>query len=174
MRKNMMREHPVGAVAVRDLVREQVVRHLAHITFRRSQDRIHTIGDLRDRQLSSRLHRNAEECGDVLQGLAEDEAVAACDHRDGADAQAPQLLDPVRSLRDVDRFEPDRTDREKLLEFQTAGSSRLPEHLDGFGHLLPLFFRALKYDARRAADASRLGARFSRRVPDSGGRCPAR
>ena len=41
----------------------------------------------------------------------------------------PQFSETVGVVQHVDGLELDRTDREKLFEFQAAGSSRLPEHL---------------------------------------------
>ena len=62
--------------------------------------------------------------------LREHEVVAARQHGDRPGTQPPQLVEPGRVFQHIDGFELDRTDREKLLEFQAAGSSRLPEHLE--------------------------------------------
>jgi hypothetical protein len=61
--------------------------------------------------------------------LREHIVVPARKHWNRASVQPPQLIEPGRVLQDIDGFELDRTDREKLLEFQAAGSPRLPEYL---------------------------------------------
>jgi hypothetical protein len=69
--------------------------------------------------------------------LGEDELIAARQDRDRARAEALEFGPPGRISENVDRFELDPTDREKLLESQAAGSPRLPERLQRrhFGHV---------------------------------------
>ena len=61
--------------------------------------------------------------------LREHILVAARKHRDRTSSQPPQLIEPGGVFQHIDGLELDRTDREKLFEFQAARSSRLPEHL---------------------------------------------
>src|SRR3981081_2535000 len=53
--------------------------------------------------------------------------IPARQYRDGAGTEATKLVEAVRIGQDIDGLELDRTDREKLFEFQTACSARLPE-----------------------------------------------
>ena len=62
--------------------------------------------------------------GDVLR---ENPIVATRQHGDGTSAEPLQLREAVGISQDIDRLELDRTDREKLFEFQTTRSTRLPE-----------------------------------------------
>ncbi|HVY15319.1 MAG TPA: hypothetical protein VHB27_08830 [Rhodopila sp.] len=61
--------------------------------------------------------------------LREHPIIAARQHRNGTSPQALQFGDAVGIGQDIDGIELDRTDREKLFEFQAACSARLPEHL---------------------------------------------
>ena len=61
--------------------------------------------------------------------LRERELVAARQHGDRTGTKPPQISQPGLVFQHIDGLELDRTDREKLFEFQAAGSSRLPEHL---------------------------------------------
>ncbi|HLY88739.1 MAG TPA: hypothetical protein VKQ27_07120, partial [Acetobacteraceae bacterium] len=61
--------------------------------------------------------------------LREHVLVAARKHRDRPGSQPPQLIEPGGVFQHIDGLELDRTDREKLFEFQATRSSRLPEHL---------------------------------------------
>jgi hypothetical protein len=81
------------------------------------------------RQRRPGLLIQAQELDHVAKVLREDEFVAAGQDRDRSRAKATQLRQSVRVFKHVDGLEPGRTDREKLLEFQAARSSRLPEHL---------------------------------------------
>ncbi len=69
--------------------------------------------------------------------LREHVVVTARQHGDRARAQPSQLIKPGGVFQHVDGLELDPTDREKLFEFQAAGSSRLPEDLqwNGGGHV---------------------------------------
>ncbi|HET6305656.1 MAG TPA: hypothetical protein VFG12_00620 [Rhodopila sp.] len=59
--------------------------------------------------------------------LREDPVVAAGQDGDGTGAEALQFGEAGLVGQDVDGFELDRTDREKLFEFQAACSAGLPE-----------------------------------------------
>jgi hypothetical protein len=84
----------------------------------------------------------AEKLDDVADVLREDVVVAPGQDRDGACAQATQLGEAGGVFQDVYRFELDLTDRQKLFEFQTARSSRLPEYLQSCcAHGGPLLHR---------------------------------
>jgi hypothetical protein len=61
--------------------------------------------------------------------LREDELIAARQDGDRARTEALEFGPTGWISEDVDRFELDPTDREKLLESQAAGSPRLPERL---------------------------------------------
>ena len=65
--------------------------------------------------------------------LGEDVVVPPREHRDRACTQPSQLIEAGAVFQYVDGFELDRTDREKLLEFQAAGSPRLPKNLKSDG-----------------------------------------
>src|SRR5204863_7394326 len=77
-----------------------------------------------------------QEGNDLRDVLREHEFVAARQNRDRTGADARQFCPPGRVFKNIDRLELDPTDREKLLESQTAGSARLPERLQwcGLGH----------------------------------------
>jgi hypothetical protein len=78
-----------------------------------------------------------QEGNDLRDVLREDELIAARQNGDRARAEALELGTTGGISEDVDRFELDPTDREKLLESQAAGSPRLPERLQRrhFGHV---------------------------------------
>ncbi len=61
--------------------------------------------------------------------LREHPVIAARQHGDRTSAEAAQLGHPIGVLQNIDGIELDRTDREKLFEFQAARSARLPENL---------------------------------------------
>jgi hypothetical protein len=68
--------------------------------------------------------------GDNLRDvLGEDKVVTARQNRNRTGAEALQLGPTGGISEDIDRFELDPTDREKLFESQAAGSARLPERL---------------------------------------------
>ena len=68
--------------------------------------------------------------------LREHPVVAARQDRHRAGANAPQFRQTGGIFKNVDRIELDPTDREKLFEFQTTRSTRLPERFQrtGIGH----------------------------------------
>ena len=106
----------------------------------------------------------AEEPDDVTDVLREHVVVATRKHGHRPRAKAAELGETGGVFKHVDRFEPDRTDREKLLEFQATRSTRLPEHLQrdeivhGTLHTLPDRLRPapspVKATARAAADGA--------------------
>jgi hypothetical protein len=91
---------------------------------------------LRRRQDRPGLFVELQKRDDLGNVLRENKLVTARQDRDRARAKALQLRPAGGVFKDVDRFELDPTDREKLFESQTAGSTRLPERLQrcGFGH----------------------------------------
>jgi hypothetical protein len=88
---------------------------------------------LRGRQHRPGLFVELQKGDDLRDILREDEIVAARQDRYRARAEALQLGAAGRIGEDVDRFELDPTDREKLFQSQAAGSARLPERLQGRG-----------------------------------------
>ena len=61
--------------------------------------------------------------------LREHPVIAARQYGDGASAESAQFSHSIGVFQDIDGIELDRTDREKLFEFQAARSARLPENL---------------------------------------------
>lgn len=61
--------------------------------------------------------------------LREDPLVATRQHRDRPCTDTPQFRQTGSIFKHVDRIELNPTDREKLFEFQTTRSTRLPERL---------------------------------------------
>src|SRR5207253_1970928 len=94
------------------------------------------LDQLRRRQYRAGLLVELQEFDDLGDVLGKHEFVAARQYRQRAGAQTLQLGAAGRVLQHVDRFELDRTDREKLFESQAAGSTRLPERLQwrSLGH----------------------------------------
>jgi hypothetical protein len=88
---------------------------------------------MRRRQHRTGLLVELQEFDDLRDILREDKPVAARQDRDRACTETRQLGPSLRVFQDVDRFELDPTDREKLLESQAAGSTRLPERLQWCG-----------------------------------------
>ena len=68
--------------------------------------------------------------------LREDPFVATRQDGNRARANAPKFGEAGGIFKDVDRIELNPTDREKLFEFQTTRSTRLPERFqsNGIGH----------------------------------------
>ena len=124
---------------VRHLGVELVVGHLRDLSANAaSMKRVHPLDKLRRRQHRPGLLVELQKLDDLGDVLREHELVAARQDRDRARAQPPQFGAAFGVFEDIDRFELDPTDREKLLESQAAGSPRLPERLQCGGHrLLP-------------------------------------
>jgi hypothetical protein len=103
---------------------------------RGGQDHVGARDQLVGRQDGAGLLVQAEEFDDVPDVLREDPLVTTRQDRDRACAQAAQFIAAGGIFKNVDRLEPDPTDREKLFEFQTTRSTRLPERIQGlgFGH----------------------------------------
>ncbi len=74
----------------------------------------------------------ADELGDVLEVLPEDELVPARDNRYVADAVGKQLLFPARIVENVDRDEINFFLRKKLFRSETAASPGLGEENEFF------------------------------------------
>ena len=83
---------------------------------------------IRRQDWSSRLIQT-KEFRHVPDVLGEHVVIPTREHRNRACAQPPQLIQPGGIFQYIDGFELDRTDREKLFEFQAARSPRLPENL---------------------------------------------
>jgi hypothetical protein len=96
-----------------------------------------------------------QEGNDLRDVLRKDELIAARQDGDRARAEALELGPTGRISEDIDRFELDPTDREKLLEPQAAGSPGLPERLQRrrFGHV-PLRSSMMAVVTRNDTDAS--------------------
>src|SRR5439155_13729863 len=103
---------------------------------RRAYKPLQPLDQLRRRQNRSGILVELQEGNDLRDVLREHEFVAARQNRDRTGADARQFCPPGRVFKNIDRLELDPTDREKLLESQTAGSARLPERLQwcGLGH----------------------------------------
>ena len=128
-----MREHAVLARPVRHLGVEPVVRHQRDEPDRRVDKPRHPLDELRRRQHRPGLLVELKKLDDLRDILREDELVAARQDRDRTGAETRQFGPPFRVFEDIDRLELDPTDREKLLESQAAGSTRLPERLQRRG-----------------------------------------
>jgi hypothetical protein len=90
---------------------------------------LHALDELRRREHRSGLLVELQEGDDLGDVLREDEIVAARQDGDRARAKALQLSTAGCVSEDINRFELDPTDREKLFESQAARSTRLPECL---------------------------------------------
>ena len=135
--EHVMPEHAIAARAVRHLGFQPVVRHLRNDSQRDVQEPVEPRHQLGGRQDRAGLLVQAEELHHMGDVLGEHELVAAREHGNRARTQPPQLSQPGGVFQHVDGFELDRTDREKLFEFQATGSSRLPERLQCRGHRFP-------------------------------------
>ena len=109
---------------------QQRIGHLAYQSDRGREHEIGTTGKGRRCELGGDRLAQAEELDDVSDDLSVDKATAPRDHRHGARAQGAQGSSTLGILEDVDRLELDPTDREVLLNPETARSMRLPVDLD--------------------------------------------
>ena len=163
--EHVMRQHAVFARPVRHLGVEPVVGHQRHERDRRVDKARHPLDKLRRRQHRAGLLVELKKLDDLRDILREDELVAARQYRDRACAEARQLGPPFRVFEDIDRLELDPTDREKLLESQAAGSTRLPERLQwrGLGHrVYPFRKRSRGPDVMSSRSAVNHGAAAAR------------
>src|SRR3546814_17759778 len=85
---DVVAELAIGAVAVRQLPVERLVRHLAEETLRAVKDEIQLLDELGRRQFRIGRQIDADKPGDVPQDLAADVFVALGDDGDGLDAKA--------------------------------------------------------------------------------------
>jgi hypothetical protein len=152
-----MRQYAVLSRPVRHLGVEPIVRHPRHEVERRADEPVEPSGELRRRQDRPGLLVELQKGDDLRDVLREDELVAPRQDRDRARADPRQLSPSGWVFENVDRLELDPTDREKLLESQTAGSTRLPERLQrrACGHLLLLIIRRSTYAGPRRGVNSR-------------------
>jgi hypothetical protein len=152
-----MRQRTVAARPVRHLGVELIVGHQRDDLQRRADEAVQPSGELRRRQDRPGLLVELQKGDDLRDVLREDELVAPRQDRDRARADTRQLSPSGWVFENVDRLELDPTDREKLLESQTAGSTRLPERLQrrARGHLLLLIIRGSTYAGPRRGVNSR-------------------
>jgi hypothetical protein len=94
---------------------------------RRVDVALHALVKLRRVEHRPRLLVQLQKGDDLGNVLSEDELVTARQDRDRTRAKALQLGPAGGVFKDIDRFELDPTDREKLFQSQAAGSARLPE-----------------------------------------------
>ena len=127
--EDVVAEHAIAARTVRHLGGQLGVRHLRDHADGGVQEPVEPRDQLVRRQHRAGCLVKPEELDHVADVLREHVVVAARQHGDRAGSQPPQLIEPGGVFQHVDGLELDRTDREKLFEFQAAGSSRLPEHL---------------------------------------------
>ena len=127
--EHVMGYRAVFAGPVRHFLVEPVVGHQRDDAQRRVDEKLHPLDQLRRRQYRRGVFLELQEFDDLRDILREDKFVAARQHRDRACPEALQLGPPGGVFQHIDRLELDPTDREKLLEPQTAGSARLPERL---------------------------------------------
>jgi len=111
--------------------------------------------ELRRAEDRPRLFVELQEGNDLRDVLREDELIAARQDRDRSRAKTLELGPTGRISEDIDRFELDPTDREKLFQSQAAGSPGLPERLQRrrFGHV-PLRSSMMAVLMRNGKDAS--------------------
>jgi hypothetical protein len=136
---------------------------------RRVDKAFHALDKLRRRENRPRLFVELQEFDDLGDVLGEDELVAARQNGNRACAQALQLGPAGRISEDIDRFELDPTDREKLFESQAAGSTRLPERLQRrrFRHSSPRSQYCTMFDpAHRSVNPPKPRIRRARKIPD--------
>jgi hypothetical protein len=106
-----------------------------------AEDQIGPPDELVRRQHGAGLLVEPEELDDMPEVLSEDPFIATGQDRHRTRTNASQLCQAGGIFKNVDRLELDRTDREKLFEFQTTRSTRLPERFQrhGIGHWELLF-----------------------------------